>query len=584
MSAVTQVNSKKNAILNRGLKKILLPSREQTSVSPSRSPVPHESPKSVHKPLQQRFAEFHERRLLVSGKSLRLLRGTTLLKPNSTTSQKIRRRSSSEISLKKVWESVKIVLLVYTFVYHPLKMLVFREANISATLYFQLFEYLVDLFFLADLVINFFIPSDYGLMEETSCKQTTVDYLKGHFFFDLVAIIPYGLIYERVSGILKEEYGSVSEILRIVQMFKLFRLRHLFRIITKMKAYSEHNYLLNWLLMRLAGSLIGQMLPNLLLILSSMHLFTCIWIYIGQTSQDKNNWLVLNKLYDKELFDRYTYSFYSVVQTFTTVGYGDVKSTLSLEQFVRIIGIVAGVLIYNMFSGQIVNYQGEQHFKSDTVHNKRIKFTDMALRYGISNRIEKLVMQSLDEQMTKCPPERKPDFNMLEKEDREELEYTVFLSRFQGIPMFSSSELHRNFVLDLGRSVKVIEFEFEKIIYEKGEPPGACYFIAEGHVEVLSTLAESIPLCQIKKGYFGEIELMQNELRRFTIQSSARRTVLLCLPWDKFKEIIRKKENERFRDSLLAYSLKRWNKIQQIDYKVTKKLKEGNRIINPQHF
>jgi CRP-like cAMP-binding protein len=562
-----------------------------TSESPGRTGSPMK-----HLSLAQRLSGFAERRLNLAespGKRSRLLRGMTVIKPKSTFSRAKPNFLSSNGPFKKSWDSIKTLLLVFTFVYYPLKMMVFREANITATVIAKLLEYMVDFFFLIDIILNFLIRNNHSTADANNGRQIAMNYLKGQFFLDTVAILPYELIYDTWGTELSYKSQTLSQVLRVAQLCKLFRLRHLFRIISRMKAYSEQNYLLEWIIDLLDDSVMGQVLPNLLLFSMSMHLFGCLWLYIGQTSSRPNSWLMLNHQYDAVLVDRYTYSFYSVTQTFTTVGYGDVICELNLERAMRIVTMISGVLIYNMFSGQIVNYQSQEQNKSDLLLKKRKTFLEVAERYQVPERIFKLVLESIDDQPLRKPEERKPDLDLLDKESRDDLEYQVFLKQFSGIPIFSSSMGHRNFVLELGRSIKTLEIDAERIIYEKGEPPGACYIIVSGQIHVMSSLAENLPICCIKKGYFGELELMKNEPRRFTIQSKTD-VVLLCLPWDKFKSIFMRidksqeqviqQDQEDFQRRILAFSLKRWRRIESMNEKMSSLLRRDTISFNSQYF
>ena len=575
----------KQTVPKKSYKQILSPSRASTALSPVKQ-VAESGAKVQHKLLSQRLVEFRERRLnpnVSLVKSGRLLRGFSIARKTTQAPEEKLSLLSSQGAFKKSWESAKTILLVYTFVYHPLKMLVFREASVSATMYAKALDYAVDFFFLLDIVLNFVIRNRQSLQDTSSCSQVVIDYFSGFFLLDWIAILPYETIYEVWGVEMHSVNPSLAEFLRIAQLLKLLRLVHLFRIITNMKAHSSQNFLLERILQILEGSLFGRILPSLLLIVFLMHLFACIWLYIGQTGTSRENWLTINKMYDANLFDRYTYSFYLVVQTFTTVGYGDVKSTLIWERGIRMVGMLVGVLVYNMFSGQVVNYQSEQHLKSDELDIRRQKLLEIAKQYQIPERVKLLVLDSLEDMIFRKSVERKPELSYFDQEIQDDLHYQVFLKQFERVPMFSACPEHRNFVLELGRSIKVVEFEAEKVIFQQGEPSGALFIIASGEVEVMCSLDQTLPVCRIKKGFFGEIELLQSESRRFTLQSRTH-SVLLCLRWDRFKEILMRKGQEGFYQQLRTYSLRRWNRIDKMNEKMISLLRRDQLQFNHQVF
>ena len=57
---------------------------------------------------------------------------------------------------------------------------------------------------------------------------------------------------------------------------------------------------------------------------ASMNIFICIHIFIG--NQTYPNWILANRLQDKSFIEIYIAALYGIIETLTTVGYGDVIS------------------------------------------------------------------------------------------------------------------------------------------------------------------------------------------------------------------------------------------------------------------
>ena len=51
----------------------------------------------------------------------------------------------------------------------------------------------------------------------------------------------------------------------------------------------------------------------------------------------------------------YTVSFYYTVTTITTVGYGDITGTNTLERYIAVLNMVIGVVIFSFVSSAITN-------------------------------------------------------------------------------------------------------------------------------------------------------------------------------------------------------------------------------------
>lgn len=86
-----------------------------------------------------------------------------------------------------------------------------------------------------------------------------------------------------------------------------------------------------------------------------------MWIYLGETLRDENqdgyNWIDASGFghEDISIMDLYAAGTYFVMQTFTTVGYGDIVISTSVEQFLASILVFIGVIFFSFASGSLTN-------------------------------------------------------------------------------------------------------------------------------------------------------------------------------------------------------------------------------------
>ena len=98
------------------------------------------------------------------------------------------------------------------------------------------------------------------------------------------------------------------------------------------------------------------MLKLFLRIVFLSHIFACIWHFIGDYYKyDYSinvNWLTTNSLQDKDIWTKYIESFYFVIITMNTVGYGDLTPTNNVEKLFCIcfVCIACGVFAYTLNS------------------------------------------------------------------------------------------------------------------------------------------------------------------------------------------------------------------------------------------
>ena len=109
------------------------------------------------------------------------------------------------------------------------------EPSFMDSWYFLLINSVIDLFFFLDLVVNFrttFIHSKTG-NEIIEPKLIAFYYLKGRFWIDLLATIPFDTFASLLIG------SQSSSFLGIFSLLKLVRVLRLNRIISIMKVANE---------------------------------------------------------------------------------------------------------------------------------------------------------------------------------------------------------------------------------------------------------------------------------------------------------------------------------------------------------
>lgn len=85
--------------------------------------------------------------------------------------------------------------------------------------FLSVFEMMIDLFFIADIVINFNLTFiNQNGVYELSRKKIAIKYLRGYFIVDLLTSIPFGWIFKWLG------YSSISfnKIFRVLKLPKLY--------------------------------------------------------------------------------------------------------------------------------------------------------------------------------------------------------------------------------------------------------------------------------------------------------------------------------------------------------------------------
>ena len=128
-----------------------------------------------------------------------------------------------QYKFKKVWDTLIILLMVYTCIYVPYKVAFVRITNSKSLLW----ETLIDFLFLCDICLNFFTAIEYKINKqifyESRYSVLASKYLSSWFFWDIISIIPLQmfekLITRRNDQIIKNRVA-----LRMIRVPRLYTL------------------------------------------------------------------------------------------------------------------------------------------------------------------------------------------------------------------------------------------------------------------------------------------------------------------------------------------------------------------------
>lgn len=473
-------------------------------------------------------------------------------------------------TFKKFWETFKFLLLVYTFIILPLKVTFFSEGANKVDIDY-LFEKFIDLVFLIDLFLNFFTPvmDKYDLA--FSHKKIAKIYLKGWFSLDVLALIPFE---EIVTAFVKSDsVDALTLLLRIIKVLRLVRLIKLVRLFKSFDFKNNENYIIGFLGTNLKGTVFLLVLPNFMLIVFSAHVFSCIWFFIADTNTTDQSWLILSDFLDQSLFDQYIVAFYFVIQTFTTCGYGDINSDSSaiLERYFRIGIMICGVLLYSLFSGQVVDYRSSKLAEEELFSLKCKKLDQIQADFCLPASITEHVVEQMKE-LRRVEAKSEFEFTNLTQAEKELFFYFKYVNKFSGVRLFEEDLEYKQFIITLGDYVKKRTMSKDQIIYERGEPAATFFILFSGSVHVCSEITVHLPVATIKNGFFGEYELSENCYRKFTLVA-ATDVVLYTLDSYTFKKLFLDSEATEFTDEFKRKAKERWARFHNLSFELEWRLK-----------
>jgi hypothetical protein len=228
---------------------------------------------------------------------------------------------------------------------------------------------MIDFFFMMDVLINFrtsYVHEQTGV-EEVDLKSIAIKYVKGKFWIDLLASIPFDLF----TYFIDSEKNSNSFLLQMFGLLKLVRVLRLSRLITYLNLKSDVKMSL-------------KLLKLIFFLILYLHCLGCVWFII--VNQDKD-WIppldylfVKTNIYDKSNLKKYMTSVYHAV---LMLGQNDIGPRDSFQlAFVTIMLLAAAIINANIFGNIAVllqalnrkatNFQEKMEYASETMKNLKI--------------------------------------------------------------------------------------------------------------------------------------------------------------------------------------------------------------------
>ena len=262
--------------------------------------------------------------------------------------------------------SLDLIILIcslFCIIYLPIQLARCRCFCIDINLFITYFQFLIDALFIFDFLINFYrgYYKNENLVKNN--QLIFMHYLQHNFSIDLIDSFPFfSLCYYLckkynpdgdfcIEGNLSGKYTTLK-ILTILKISRIYKI--LFcsenKVMKKIKKIISVSY---------STETIMSELIFILLCLSCLHIFVCFHIFIGLKSS--YNWMTITNQSNSSFSSLYITSFYFIITTMTTVGYGDIVARGMSEISFQLILLTIGIISYSY----IITIMGN-HFKNES--------------------------------------------------------------------------------------------------------------------------------------------------------------------------------------------------------------------------
>ncbi|KAL7830809.1 hypothetical protein SRHO_G00319360 [Serrasalmus rhombeus] len=344
----------------------------------------------------------------------------------------------------------------------------------------------VEILFIIDIVLSFrttYVSKSGQVI--FNARQICIHYLTTWFIIDLVAALPFDLLYTfRVSVV---SHRQVS----VVHLLKTIRLLRLLRLLQKMDRFSQHSTVVLTLLMSMFALL--------------AHWMACIWYIIGKKEMESNahthtwdiGWLhELGKRLESpysmangssgsgpSLRSVYIASLYFTLSSLTSVGFGNVSANTDAEKIFSICTMLIGALMHALVFGNVTAIIQRMYSRWSSYHTRTKDLKDFIRVHHLPQSLKQRMLEYFQ---TTWSVNNGIDSNELLKDFPDELrsDIAMYLNKeILELAVFSS--LSRGCLRSLSLHIKMSFCAPGEYLLRQGDALQALFFVCSGSMEVL---------------------------------------------------------------------------------------------------
>ncbi|XP_054461813.1 potassium voltage-gated channel subfamily H member 8 [Anoplopoma fimbria] len=339
----------------------------------------------------------------------------------------------------------------------------------------------VEILFIIDIVFNFrttYVSKSGQVIFDA--RQICIHYLTTWFVIDLVAALPFDLL-----------YAFKVSVVSVVHLLKTVRLLRLLRLLQKMDRYSQHSTVVLTLLMSMFALL--------------AHWMACIWYIIGKMEMEANayswdiGWLhELGKRLELPYYaiggvngtssgpairSVYIASLYFTLSSLTSVGFGNVSANTDIEKIFSICVMLIGALMHALVFGNVTAIIQRMYSRWSQYHTRTKDLKDFIRVHHLPQSLKQRMLEYFQ---TTWSVNNGIDCNELLKDFPDELrsDITMHLNKeILELSLFASAS--RGCLRSLSLHIKTSFCAPGEYLLRQGDALQAIFFVCSGSMEVL---------------------------------------------------------------------------------------------------
>lgn len=413
----------------------------------------------------------------------------------------------------QLWNLLLLFFLFYAFIIMPWVM---AFEDIQMFNFWFIIEIIVDGFCLCDIIVTLNTPY-YDLLGKLviNRRKILVNYLKGSLLFDLISILPFYLLESHKFF----KSNSLVRIIRITSISKVVRGSKIIKLLKYLKHSENIAQLIRFL--KIYRGLV-RLMVLIICVLIMAHFVACMFYYTARLDEfSELTWVFRYKLVDLNNGTKYLRSLYFIITILTTVGFGDIVPYTSSEIILCICWMILGIGFYSTIVSTISSVFSSLDSRRVLISERLGEIEKLGKFYNVGRNDLKQIKHKINENTVYCKRineyEKKKIVDEMPKKIQIMIVNTIYKEAKKKIKFLKDKDF--NFLIEILPQLRYVEIKANTVVYDRHEQADFAYFIINGRVSY--TLGDgNFQFKSIVSGtYFGEIEILMDLERKFTVIS-----------------------------------------------------------------
>lgn len=429
---------------------------------------------------------------------------------------------------KMVWDGLCAFLIFYSIILTPYRLAFYFDDESDTYVFIELF---IDIFFMSDLILNFFTPFYKHEILVTSSKKIVSTYLCSWFIIDLISSTPIGLVFFIIQQVSNHtqllSLNKISKISRILRFYRLLKWIRIFRVL-KLSTKGGSQF---W--KKLTKIFDNNFFKFLLTFMIIVYLTSCIWCFLGKINESiyyfNTTWIKSNNMTDDDNSTIFVASVYFVCSTIFTIGYGDIHATNWMEKLFILLLMIIGSLTWSFLLTSL-SYVFSHKEERQIIYDKKLKILEeLNMEYQLDQKIFNRLRKFLFYEYNIYNKDQVSFLETLPGNLKNQLYLNMYEKHISKLQFFKDQSY--DFIIAVLPLLKHTRYLKDECIINIGSVVEGVYMLIRGSLGIyLGSFYKNREIAKITSSYhIGDILMYSDDQSPYDVKVKTRQAELLVL-------------------------------------------------------